>query len=34
MEMRRIFRGEICGKNMVILIGAEVEIYPVSSLHA
>jgi hypothetical protein len=32
--MRRIFRWEIWGKNMEILIGREVEMRRVSSLHA
>jgi hypothetical protein len=32
--MRRISRGEIWDKNMEILIGAEVEMRRISSLHA
>jgi hypothetical protein len=34
MEMRRISRGEIRGKKMEILIGAEVEMQRISALHA
>jgi hypothetical protein len=34
MEMRRISRGEIRGKKMEILIGAEVEMRRISGLHA
>jgi hypothetical protein len=34
MEMRRISRGETQGKDMEILIGAEVEMQRIPSLHA
>ena len=34
MEVRRISRGEIRGKKMEILIGAEVEMRCISGLHS